>query len=131
MSTFFAKHITISIARPADEVYTFIANPENLPRWASGLSNGVEQRGDVWVSESPMGEVTVSFAPTNPYGVVDHDVTLGDDTFYNPMRVISNNDGCEVVFTLFRRPEMSDDEFAADQHAIETDLQTLKDIFEG
>jgi hypothetical protein len=37
---------------------------------------------------------------------------------------------CEVVFTLRRRPEMSDDDYAADGAAVAADLATLKRILE-
>jgi uncharacterized membrane protein len=36
--TFMAKHISVSINRPAGQVYEFASNPENLPKWAAGLS---------------------------------------------------------------------------------------------
>ena len=49
--------------------------------------------------------VIVAFAPSNDFGVLDHDVTLPDgETVRNPMRVISNGDGCDVVFTVRRQP---------------------------
>ena len=49
---------------------------------------------------------------------------------YNPMRVFPNNDGSELVFTLYRRPEMSDQEFAEDAKAVEKDLAKLKTLLE-
>ena len=45
---------------------------------------------------------------------------------YNPMRVFPNNDGSELVFTLYRRPDMSDQEFAEDAKSVEKDLAKLK-----
>jgi hypothetical protein len=50
--------------------------------------------------------------------------------YYNPMRVVPNNDGSELVFTLFRRPEVSDQEFAQDARSVEKDLATLKSLLE-
>jgi hypothetical protein len=46
------------------------------------------------------------------------------------MRVFPNNDGSELVFTLYRRPDMSDQEFAADAKAVEKDLAKLKTLLE-
>jgi len=34
--TFMAKHISVSINRPATQVYEFASNPENLPKWTGG-----------------------------------------------------------------------------------------------
>ena len=48
----------------------------------------------------------------------------------NPMRVFPNNDGSELVFTLYRRPDMSDQEFTEDAKAVEKDLAKLKTLLE-
>jgi hypothetical protein len=78
-----------------------------------------------------MGKVTVKFAAENAFGVLDHDVKLpSGETFYNPMRVQPNGDGCEVIFTLYRRPEMSENEFQEDVATIEKDLAKLKTLLE-
>lgn len=126
------KHVTVSIDRPADRVYAYCVNPANLPQWAAGLSTGIEQTGGEWIADSPMGKVKVKFAPANPYGVLDHDVTLPDgQVVYNPMRVVPNGRGCQVTFTLFRRPGMTDQQFRDDAAAVERDLRTLKTVLEG
>ena len=44
----------------------------------------------------------------------------------DPMRVFPNNDGSELVFTLYRRPDVSDQEFAEDAKSVERDLVKLK-----
>ena len=126
-----SQHVSTYIERPAAEVYAYIANPANLPSWATGLSGSIEQRDGRWFAESPMGEVEVAFVPENPYFVLDHDVTLPDGTtFNNPMRAITHGAGCEVVFTLHRRSDQSDDDYKADATAIRTDLATLKRLLE-
>jgi hypothetical protein len=126
-----SQHLSTYIERSAAEVYAYVGDPANLPNWAAGLSGSIEQREGRWFAESPMGEVEVSFVPANPYFVLDHDVKLLDGTtFNNPMRVIADGNGCEVVFTLRRRPDMSDDDYEADATAIRTDLATLKRLLE-
>lgn len=125
------QHLSIFIRRSVTAVYDYASDPANLPEWAAGLSDGIEQDGDEWVSSSPMGRVVVEMAEQNGFGVLDHWVTTPDgDTFYNPMRVIDDEGGCEVVFSLRRQPGMSDDAFEADAIAIVTDLTTLKEILE-
>jgi hypothetical protein len=49
---------------------------------------------------------------------------------YNPMRVIADDSGCEVVFTLRRPPGMSDEGFKADAAAVAADLTRLKHVLE-
>ena len=130
MST--SRHLSTHIDRPAQDVYTYASNPANVPEWAAGLGGSIEQVDGDWVADSPMGRVVVKFAESNEYGVVDHEVTLpSGETVYNPMRVIPDGDGCEVVFTIRRRPDMTDDDFSRDANAVQADLGTLKNLLEG
>lgn len=79
-----------------------------------------------------MGKVTVRFTENNTLGVLDHDVILESGaTVHNPMRVMANGDGSEVAFSLFQRPEMSDEAFAADAAAVTRDLAKLKHVLEA
>ena len=124
-------HVTQSIVRTPTEVVAFAGDPANLPRWASGLSSGIRQREGEWVTDSPMGEVVVRFAEANGFGVLDHDVVLPDGTtFHNPLRVLPNGDGSEVVFTLFRLDGVTDAQFEADAVTIRADLERLRALLE-
>jgi hypothetical protein len=127
-----ATLIHVPVNRPPAEVYGFVAEAQNLPQWASGLSRSeLRREGRAWVADSPMGKVKIKFPPLNTYGVVDHDVTLPDGTtMTNPLRVQANDDGAEVIFTLYRRPGMSDAEFEKDAATIRGDLGKLKYILE-
>lgn len=123
-----SRHISVVIAATRDEVYSFAADPDNLSRWAAGLASGVRRDGDLLITQSPMGEVSVRFAPPNPFGVLDHDVTLPDGTVVaNPLRVLEHPDGAEVIFTV-RQRDLSDDEFEADCAAVEGDLEALRQV---
>lgn len=129
--TFKAKHISVSINCPTAQVYEFVSNPENLPQWAAGLSGSIQKINEEWIAESPMGRVKVAFAEKNTFGVLDHDVTLPSGvTVYNPLRVFPNNSGSELVFTLYHRPDMSDQSFAEDAGLVEKDLEKLKALLE-
>jgi hypothetical protein len=128
-----SKHISEFIDRPADEVYEWVSDPAHVPLWAAGLASSVEQVAGQWIAESPMGRIGLAFARRNEFGVLDHDVTLpSGEVVHNPMRVIpAEGAGCEMVFTLRRRPEMSDEDFARDADAVTADLATLKEVLEG
>jgi hypothetical protein len=127
-----ARHVGVTIRRSPADVHAFAADPRNLPRWAKGLSGSIREAGGEWIAESPMGTVRIRFAPRNDLGVLDHDVTLASgESFHNPMRVLANGEGSEVVFTLYRRPGVTDEAFAADERAIAADLATLRWLLEG
>ena len=125
-------HVSTTIDRPADEVYAYASDPENLSTWAAGLAHQeIELADGVWVVDSPMGRVTVAFAPPNVFGILDHEVTLpSGEAVSNPMRVIPNGDGCDVVFTVRRRDGMSANEFTDDTKAVAADLATLRDLMQ-
>jgi uncharacterized membrane protein len=129
--TFRSKHVSVSIDRPADEIYAFVANPANLPQWAAGLSGSIQNINGDWIAESPMGTVKVEFTPKNDFGILDHQVALpSGETVYNPMRVFPNDDGSEVVFTVYQRPGASEEMFAEDVKAVTKDLEALKTLLE-
>jgi len=59
--TFKSKHVSVSIARSADEVYEFASDPATWPQWAAGLSGSMENVNGEWIAESPMGTVCSAF----------------------------------------------------------------------
>jgi hypothetical protein len=64
--------------------------------------------------------------------VLDHSVTLPHGrTVYVPLRLVPTERGCELVLTLFRRPDMSDEKFAADAEWVMRDLHTVKRLLEA
>jgi hypothetical protein len=52
------------------------------------------------------------------------------EIIYNPMRVFQNENGSELVFTLYQRPGMSDQNFRHDEELVASDLQRLKSLIE-
>jgi hypothetical protein len=63
---------------------------------------------------------------------MDHYVMPGNGkTICVPLRVLQNDDGTEVLLTLFRQPDMSDAQFGADAEWIARDLLALKALVES
>jgi hypothetical protein len=126
-----STQITAWIDRRADDVYRFASNPANIPQWAPGLGASVEQVDGQWLVDTSDGRVVVAFARHNDFGVLDHEVTLpSGEVISNPMRVIADGDSCEVIFTLRRRPDMSDADFERDADLVQADLLRLKHVME-
>jgi hypothetical protein len=127
------RHASIYIDRTPGDVYDFASDPRNLPQWAAGLARSTVRRdGNWWVAEAPFGRARIKFAEPNALGVMDHDVEMeSGEIVHNPMRVVRNGEGSEFIFTLIRRPGMSDKQFAKDELAVEGDLSTLKQLLES
>lgn len=126
-----ATHLTISIDRAPAEVAEFAGDPANLPLWAAGLGDGLHEEGGRWFGDLAGGTIEVRFTGPIEAGVLDHDVVPeAGEPVHNPLRVLANGDGSEVVFTLFRRDGVADAEFEADAAAVAADLATLKRVLE-
>jgi hypothetical protein len=132
MTTMPARIIHRTIRRDWRTVYAFAAKPENMPLWASGLASGLTRAGEEWIADGgPIGNVRVRFAPPNDFGVVDHTVTLQNGlVVQNTLRIVPNGDGCEVMFTLLRQPDMDDAAFESDAAHVTRDLEALGKLME-
>lgn len=122
-----AHTLSVSIDRDPGSVYRYVSDPRNLPAWAPGFAMAVREDPGGWVVETAGGTVRIAFVADNTLGVADHRVTddQGSSTL-NPMRVIANGQGAEVLFTLFQPPDIADDQFQRDLGLVKSDLQTLK-----
>jgi hypothetical protein len=108
-----ARKLSVTIDRPAEEAYAFLAVPENFRRWASGMG------------------ADVRFSEPNAHGVLDHSVRTPEGReVYVPLRVVPRGRQCELVLTLFRPPQMTDERFAADSEWVMRDLLAAKRILE-
>ena len=126
------RHISIGISRPFEEVYAFLAEPANFPKWASGLGHSFRHLADLeWLAETLMGRTTVRFTEPNAFGVLDLSVIPdAGAAMHNPMRAFPNGHGTEVVFSLLQRPGMSERDFDRDAEWVARDLRALKRLLE-
>jgi hypothetical protein len=127
-----SRTITCSIDRPPATVHEFASNPQNLPLWVQSFCLSVRKSGRDWLMETPTGCVGIRFVAVNDFGILDHIVMLPNgQSILNPMRVVANGNGSEVMFTLFQLSGMSDEQFAKDAEMVEADLRSLKTALEG
>jgi len=126
-----SKTVSVSIESPPRRVYEFVANPENLPKWATTFCRSVRKSGGEWIVETPDGPMGMRFVGRNDFGVLDHYVTVKPGIeILNPMRVVPNGSGSEIIFTSFQLPGMSNERFAEDAGFVERDLGALKKALE-
>ena len=112
-------------------MYEFLVDPANWNQWAFGLGRNIRHSQDDWIADSDGGVARVQFTPRNNFGVVDHTVIRpSGQRVYVPMRLIANSSGCELLFTLFREPNMSDAQFASAAGFVQRDLNGLKGLLE-
>ncbi len=112
--------------------YAYAANPLNLPHWVPSFCKSVSQVKSKWLVQTADGPVEFAFVPHNTLGVLDHSVTFASGlVLTNPMRVITNGTGCEILFTLFQHQGMTDEQFRRDAELVLGDLTALKNLLEA
>ena len=127
-----SRNLSVQIKRNPRDVYNFTSVPENFPRWASGLGKSLKRENGEWIAETPQGPIKVRFTERNEFGILDHYVSPEPGVeIYIPMRVIPNGSGSELIFTLFRLSDMSDEKFTADAEWVMRDLTALKNLLEA
>ena len=126
-----SRQISVSIDTNAALAYAFLSEPMNFTQWASGLGALHKSNGQ-WIAETPDGPMRLRFSENNAFGVLDHWVSpQAGAEIYIPMRVVANGAGCELIFTLFRQPGMTQEKFEADAAWVERDLLAAKKLLEA
>ncbi|MCG6167674.1 SRPBCC family protein [Leptospira sp. FAT2] len=131
-TTFETKHVSISVGVSWKTAYEFLSEPKNFPEWASGLCKSIRPGpNEEWIIEAPQGTLKAIFTPKNPYGILDHTVILNEtDRIANPLRILPNGEGSEILFTLFKTPNMTQEKFEEDAAWVKKDLNELKALLE-
>lgn len=122
-----SQTVSLTIPRNWLDLYETIWKPDYFPKWASGLSQStLVQEGHYWKATGTSDPVKIRFTEHNAFGVMDHYVDTGFGKEVSvPMRVVGNEEGAEVLITVFRQPLMSDEKFAQDVEWVKRDLQAL------
>lgn len=122
---------TISIQAKSDKVMDFLADPENLPRWAVGFAKSVRQDGDRWIVTTGGGEMGIRIVAERSLGVLDFYMSPAPGVEgMAASRVVPAGDGVEYVFTQFQPQGMPDDIFAKNVQALAHELTVLKALLE-
>lgn len=123
---------TISIERGAPDLFRFVADPENLPRWAIGFARAVRREGDGWVVTTGGGaDVAVRVLADAASGVVDFVLVPAPGVEHvASSRVLARGAASEYVFTQLQPPGMPDEAFEKSVAALAQELAVLKAVLE-
>jgi hypothetical protein len=122
---------TTAIHAKPKQVIDFLADPQNLPRWAVGFAKSVRREGDRWIVTTGSGEMGIRIVAEPNFGVVDFYMSPAPGVEgLAASRVIPTLDGVEYVFTQFQAPDMPDDVFTKSIQALVRELSVLKALLE-
>jgi Polyketide cyclase / dehydrase and lipid transport len=121
---------SISIAAPPETVVEFLGDARRLPDWAPAFAVAVEPAGHDWLIDSGAGHIRVRVRVSVEYGTVDL-LRPEDPGRGAHMRVLSNEDGSEFLFTLVFPVGVDDDSIARQMTTVEAELRTVRDLCEA
>ena len=122
---------TISIDAPVSQVFSFLANAANWPRWAIVNVLSVEPgEDDWWQMQTPMGPAKLRIRPDEHFGTLDHDFNAPDAQWTVPARVVANGSGALFMITFFQPPPFSDAFFDEQVALVDQELAKLKELME-
>ena len=84
-----------------------------------------------WSFTGPHGKSKLKFNENKSLGILDHQYIDEESTWDVPMRVISNGDFSEVVITLNKPVELSDEQFDKRMTEIGEMVVSMKNIIES
>ena len=125
-----AETRSISIAAPPETVLELLSDARRLPDWAPAFARTVEPAGRDWLIDSGAGQLRVRVRVSEEHGTVD--LLRPDDPSRGArMRVLSNEDGSEFLFTLIFPAAADDKSIAQQMTTVEAELRTVRDLCEA
>ncbi|MFI9063860.1 SRPBCC family protein [Streptomyces sp. NPDC053429] len=123
---------TVSIDRPAEDVFAFLADPANWSAWAVVNIKSIEPTDDPdwWAMTTPVGSAKLRLRADAQYGILDHDYLDDTASWTVPARVVPNGTGAEFMITFYQPPTFTDQFFEEQIALVDTELTTLKRILE-
>lgn len=122
-----SRTITLTVAAPRVVVFNFLADLENLPRWAGGFCEWLELHREGWWAYTALGELEVVTKVDDIAGTID--LRLGHAAGWKiviPVRVRTDGDGGALVSLACAQPAgLSDEHY---EQLVESFLAGLREL---
>jgi hypothetical protein len=126
-----AQTRSVAIGAPPAAVLEYLADPQNLPRWAPGFAPSIVERdGQLIVRQADDNELVICLEVGAEAGTVDI-VSAADRRRGAFTRVIPNADGSELLFTLLFDPSNPSNAVAAQMEIVDAELVRVRNACEA
>lgn len=125
--------LTITVSAPREAVFNFLADIENLPRWAGSWCERLAlQRGRWWALTSE-GEQVMDMETSAGTGVIDLRAGMSPERFrLMPIRVVALSTRRTLVsFLVIEGPDETNDAFAQRRERLQSAADGLVKRFGG
>jgi hypothetical protein len=123
--------VTTVLDAPKDAVFSYMADIENLPRWATEFARELRREGAAYKVVNGLGEFFFDIHADAGTGVIDMFAGPSEDRMaVFPTRVVALPDGrTAYTFTMFQGPDMPDDLFESQRESLRREFENIERIF--
>lgn len=120
-----SRTISILVNRKTGDTFDAILNsPQKIMSDAKMTSDGW------WSFSTPRGNAKLKFNENKSLGILDHMFIDKESKWDVPMRIVSRGDESEVIITLIKPDELTDEQFNERMIEIEQVFGNMKKIIE-
>jgi hypothetical protein len=123
--------ITTVLDAPQEAVFAYMADIENLPRWATEFARELRLDGGRYKVVNGLGEFFFEIRADAQTGVVDMFAGPSEDEMaVFPTRAVALPDGrTAYTFTMFQSPGMPDELFESQHESLRRELENVERTF--
>jgi hypothetical protein len=120
--------VTTVLDAPAERVFDYLAEVENLPEWATEFARELRREGADYKVRNGLGEFFFTIRADRETGVIDMlSGPTKDALALFPTRAVALPDGrTAFTFTMFQAPGMPDELFEAQHASLQRELAGLE-----
>ena len=126
-----SETVTTVLPAPKDEVFAYLADIENLPRWATEFARELKIVDGRYKVVNGLGEFFFRIEADPKTGVIDMLAgPAADQLALFPTRVVGlPGERSAFTFTMFQAPEMPDELFEAQHASLLRELENVEREF--
>lgn len=123
--------VTTVLDAPCDAVFSFLADVENLPHWATEFARELRRDGDRHIVVNGLGEFVFEVRADRRTGVIDMLAGPSEDEMaVFPTRAVALPDGrTAYTFTMFQGPGMPDELFEPQHASLVREFRNIEQHF--
>ena len=126
-----SRTVTAVLDAPKDEVFAYLAEIENLPRWATEFARELKHEDGKTKVVNGLGEFFFELDADPETGVIDmYAGPTEDELALFPTRVVGLTGARSAyTFTMFQAPAMPDELFASQHEALLREFDNIRREF--
>jgi hypothetical protein len=126
-----SRTVTTVLDAPKDDVFAYLAEIENLPRWATEFARELKREDGKTKVVNGLGEFFFEIDADPGTGVIDmYSAPQQTELALFPTRVVGlGEDRCAYSFTMFKTPGMPDELFESQYESLRREFDNIKARF--